>query len=554
MDTRRPASLLLETTHDPQRFVQQPPVIRGTVFLLLLLALATALLRIHFLDVPLERDEGAYAYIAQRLALGEVPYKDSFDQKPPGAAIAYWTAFRFGPETARTIHVLGLVVALLSSWALTFVVRRLADDRSALAAGLVLAFLLSDPHVFGFSANTELFMTLPAVLSVLPLLRILSGERGLRSAAACGVLNGIAFLFKPVAVFNMAFCVLAVWLFSEKRNGAADRRILLTVVAAAAFFFPILSSFLIFAALGGGGAYIDAVFVNNYYYASTYPWEMALQLGPAAITKLAPTEGTTWALAAAIVAWGIYRRDRKTVLLCLWLAASCLGIVSGKRFYPHYFIQWLPPLAAMAGIGVGFVLGVFKDFRPPVLRYGVSALFIVGLAWIPAAHLVPWLKASTDEVSWKSYPGNPFVEAPLIARFAAERTEPDDAIFIIGSEPEILFYAHRKSASRYIHTYPVLTIAPDGPRRLEEYVTDFIDRRPRMVILVDVITSLSEWEVVWRRYLGTVMEPLRTEYTLSAVVPGTAKGMPPRLLTGDDASRFVAVKEYRPAVYIFERR
>src|SRR2546428_13066716 len=42
---------------------------------------------------PLERDEGVYATIAQRLLRGDVPYRDLFDNKPP---IVYgWYAFSF---------------------------------------------------------------------------------------------------------------------------------------------------------------------------------------------------------------------------------------------------------------------------------------------------------------------------------------------------------------------------------------------------------------------------------------------------------------------------
>ena len=44
--------------------------------------------RAAYLDVPLERDEGEYAYIAQRALLGEVPYRDAFDQKPPAPRIS----------------------------------------------------------------------------------------------------------------------------------------------------------------------------------------------------------------------------------------------------------------------------------------------------------------------------------------------------------------------------------------------------------------------------------------------------------------------------------
>src|SRR5437588_10988517 len=62
------------------------------------------LLRWPIADVPLERDEGEYAYIAQRWRLGELPYRDSFDQKPPGAFAAYAVFFRLFGESVAAIH------------------------------------------------------------------------------------------------------------------------------------------------------------------------------------------------------------------------------------------------------------------------------------------------------------------------------------------------------------------------------------------------------------------------------------------------------------------
>lgn len=49
-------------------------------WLLLLALLATIALRWPLLEVPLERDEGEYAYIAWRISEGDVPYLDAFDQ------------------------------------------------------------------------------------------------------------------------------------------------------------------------------------------------------------------------------------------------------------------------------------------------------------------------------------------------------------------------------------------------------------------------------------------------------------------------------------------
>ena len=62
---------------------------------LVALACATFVaIRAPYLSVPLERDEGEYAYIAQRIGHGEIPYRDSFDQKPPGVFAVYWLALR----------------------------------------------------------------------------------------------------------------------------------------------------------------------------------------------------------------------------------------------------------------------------------------------------------------------------------------------------------------------------------------------------------------------------------------------------------------------------
>ena len=55
----------------------------------------------------------------------------------------------------------------------------------------------------------------------------------------------------------------------------------------------------------------------------------------------------------------------------------------------------------------------------------------------------------------KIYPGNFFAEMPRFAQRIEEVTPPKKPIFIFGSEPELLFYAHRPSATRYIFLFPL---------------------------------------------------------------------------------------------------
>jgi len=65
---------------------------RTEVVLALSIGLLVIAIRAPLMDLPLERDEGGYAYIAWRMTLGETPYLDWFDQKPPGIFAAYRVA------------------------------------------------------------------------------------------------------------------------------------------------------------------------------------------------------------------------------------------------------------------------------------------------------------------------------------------------------------------------------------------------------------------------------------------------------------------------------
>ena len=55
----------------------------------LLVLLATALIRFRLLEAPLERDEGEYAYAGQLMLEGIPPYQLACNMKLPGTYAAY---------------------------------------------------------------------------------------------------------------------------------------------------------------------------------------------------------------------------------------------------------------------------------------------------------------------------------------------------------------------------------------------------------------------------------------------------------------------------------
>ena len=78
------------------------------------LGLLTLAVRFSDLRMPLERDEGEYAYGAQEIARGYMPYKDTFCQKPPGIFAWYRLGFRLFGESVVGIHLTLALAAWLS--------------------------------------------------------------------------------------------------------------------------------------------------------------------------------------------------------------------------------------------------------------------------------------------------------------------------------------------------------------------------------------------------------------------------------------------------------
>jgi 4-amino-4-deoxy-L-arabinose transferase-like glycosyltransferase len=154
-------------------------------------------IRAPLMDLPLERDEGGYAYIAWRMTLGEMPYLDWFDQKPPGIFAAYRVANSLADDAVVAVRALAAVFSAVSSIALFCLVRALLGACVGLTSALLLAFLSADPMIHGSIANTELFMLPGIIVAALLVLRAIESARlPIVTALGAGIAIGIAIAFK----------------------------------------------------------------------------------------------------------------------------------------------------------------------------------------------------------------------------------------------------------------------------------------------------------------------------------------------------------------------
>src|SRR5216117_2095219 len=83
----------------------------------ILLAVVIALvviIRIRFLAIPLERDEGEYAYAGQLMLQGIPPYELAYNMKFPGIYAAYALIMALFGQTPVGIHM-GLLLKNLAT-------------------------------------------------------------------------------------------------------------------------------------------------------------------------------------------------------------------------------------------------------------------------------------------------------------------------------------------------------------------------------------------------------------------------------------------------------
>ena len=174
--------------------------------LVAILALA-ALIRVRLLGVPLERDEGEYAYAGQLMLQGIPPYELAYNMKLPGTYAAYALIMAVFGQTDFGIHVGLLLVNSVTTVMIYFLGRRLFGKLCGLIAAASFAVLSVNHSVLGFAAHATHFVTLFGIAGSLFLLRSNSSARDWTIFVA-GLFFGLAFVMKQSGLFLGLFGVL----------------------------------------------------------------------------------------------------------------------------------------------------------------------------------------------------------------------------------------------------------------------------------------------------------------------------------------------------------
>ncbi len=191
--------------------------------------------------------------------------------------------------------------------------------------------------------------------------------------------------------------------------------------------------------------------------------------------------------------WLLSERGEKKFFFSALVIFSVLALLVGRYLARHYFLVMLPVVTPF-GWGGGVRLGR-RCWRGRVFRgCACSGGAVSGdLRRVDPRQQAVWFTLPPDVACADIYFAAPFVECREIGRYIREHSAPQDRIAVIGSEPEIYFYAQRHSVSGYIYMYDLVEPQPYARAMQEEFIHDVEKARPEFLVEVNMGTSWMTW-------------------------------------------------------------
>jgi hypothetical protein len=451
-----------------------------------LLALTVALRAPSFAREYLSDDEAIYAAIGRAVAAGGRLFVDVVDHKPPAIYWLYAAANRVaGVDDMAVLHVLLILAVWATALVLGALARRLAPDTPHADRAAALLYVLFTTTMLSFdslAANAELWMMLPASLSVLFLVE--KRVTWVRAFGA-GVLLSVAAAFKYQALVQAPVLLLPLALVATPMSVRLGR----LLAAAAGLILPWALMALWFRAQGDfGEAMYWFRFNFAYIGAGTEPGEVVLRALPRIAFVVVPA-----ALLYAAAGFGAVRAFREGGMLGQWFLAwallSAFAVCAGARFFGHYFHQLTAPLAVIAAPA----LIAFAGSRR---RTALAALVLPVLAfWIAAWTRDRVVRVADAKLGIAAIRPDPNYNT--VVRWLDERDPRRGSLCVWGNSPLLVAQAGRPLGCRFIsanfltglspatvsQTDPAVDARPNVvPGMWTRFEADLVQRRPEFIV------------------------------------------------------------------------
>ena len=399
------------------------------------------ILRLPSLFEPLwYGDEGIYQVIGNSLNNGKLLYAEIFDNKPP---LLYWLYSIFNSDQF-TIRLVSLIFGVLSLGAFFLLSKKLfANNRQRIhfVTTFIFAVLFGLPTLEGNIANAENFMLLPILASAFFVVNQ-------KKYFLAGLLLGIAFLFKIVAIFD--FAAFFIFYFIINFNSLKKEVKLFRFVVG--FFLPLIAVTLFFISNGTFIDFVKAALIANISYVS---WGNKIGSLPfLLILKL-----------ILLVGFNLYIfAKRKTLntaslFILIWFAFSIFNTLFSQRPYTHYLLVLISSFSLM----IGLILFDKKHQKTIAIIFIIALLAITKTFGIPGfiksisyyQNFISYVYGAKTMTQYQAFfdKNTPFDYE--IARFIRPKIQKEDTIFVWGNNAQLYQLVGVVAPTKYVVAYHI---------------------------------------------------------------------------------------------------
>ncbi len=468
-----------------------------------ILAILVIIIRMNFLSIPMERDEGIYAYFGQLVLDGQTPYLDFHEFKFPGIYYGYALLIAIFGKTVEGLHVGILILNLATIYFCFLIGKKWFNTTAGIAAAVGYALLSLTSQASGFTTQSEHIVTFFASGGIALLIHSLQNGKNWQLFAA-GVLICLSFLTKSNGMFFILFGgLITVMHYFFKENKQDSDSTLENTIPAGRDWMEIIKKGAIYSAgvfgifglvcliMAAQGA-LSEMFYWTIEAPKAYVGAVTLEYGKERFLTTLPrvTNGymSFWILAmlSLILVWLTKVSMTKKIGLLLFAVLSFFTITPGMRFYGHYWLQLMPCLAVM--LGATFFAGqelLSKFVNKQMVTAGLGVVLFLMVAMNLSTFKEYYFNPNHKKVLRETYGMNPFPEAKVIGDYIKKRTTKEDKIVLIGSEPQIYFYADRRCPSEHAY-FSYLMYDKDDPKvaqSIKEFKEDVERDLPKYVVL-----------------------------------------------------------------------
>jgi hypothetical protein len=440
-------------------------------------------------------DEGIYQVLGLGINAGRLLYTGIFDNKPPLLYLFY----SFVSSDQFMIRLISLIFGLLAVLAFYLLSKKiLATPKATYIATSFFAVLFGLPLIEGNIANAENFMLFPNILTAILVLKALEKNdqsKKMLFFIFSGIILGISFLIKIVAVFDFAAFFVFIFIANLPKNfiGIFGKEALISefknlTAFTISFLIPIFLTTLFFILNGSLSYFLKAVLFNNVGYVG-YGNTFIIPQG-FLIFKL---------ILLCLFLLFVFLR-RKTlgnafVLTSIWFAFSLFNAYFSQRPYTHYVLVLLPSLSLM--LGFFFLNNKLSKLSGVLILSSFIAILLSFNFYIKTVfyyqNFISFIMSSTTVNNYQKFFDRNTPKDYAIADYISIHAKTNDNIFIWGNNAQVYTLTNKLPPGRYTVAYHI-TNYKDGIANTKD---GLIKYQPKFIV---IMPNASEYPFSLQNY------------------------------------------------------